>query len=76
MSKCNIVSAIAKAKLELLRWFTKHHEGNKVTINQGTEVFMRNVVLDGVKEILQTYCIKKFYSTAYSIVQQKFYIKT
>ena len=37
---------------------------------------MRNVVLDGVREILQTYCIKKFYSTAYSIVQQKFYITT
>ena len=26
---------------------------------------MRNVVLDGVRKILQTYHFKKFYSTAY-----------
>ena len=37
----------------------------KQKINQGTEIFMRNVVLDVVREILQTYYIENSNSTAY-----------
>ena len=40
-------------------------KATKLQINEGTEVFMRNVVFDVVQKILQTYHVQKFYSTAY-----------
>ena len=40
-------------------------KATKQQINEGTEVFMRKVVLDVVGKVLQTYYIEKSYSTAY-----------
>ena len=53
------IFAIAKAKLDWLCSFKKHHKATKQQTNQSTEVFMRNAVLDGVRKILETYYMEK-----------------